>query len=308
MPKFSVIIPLYNKEKFVTKTINSVLDQTFTDYEIIVINDGSTDNSEQIVLSYTDLRIRYFATHNRGASAARNMGIEKTSGEYICFLDADDYWYPDFLATMHKYSELFPEQKVFGAAIEIETSKKTFPAQYAIRKTSDYELVNFFKASVGESVLCSSSIAIHKEVFDTVGNFDVSIKSGQDTDLWIRIGLLYPVLFIWKIQARYIFDPQSLSRNKQYLNVKIDFSKFAVEEQTNEDLKIFLDLNRFSLAVKSKLIGDQKSFDFYFSTICLEKLSLKKRIILHLPAFMLKALIKWQTVLVNIGLGKSVFR
>ncbi|TBX68738.1 glycosyltransferase family 2 protein [Flavobacterium silvisoli] len=308
MPKFSVIIPLYNKEKFVAKTINSVLDQTFTDYEIIVINDGSTDNSERVILSFTDSRIHYFATHNHGASAARNTGIEKAGGDYICFLDADDYWYPDFLATMYHYSELFPEQKVFGAAIEIETSKKTIPAQYAIQRTGDFELVNFFKASVGESVLCTSSVAIHKDVFEAIGNFDISIKSGQDTDLWIRIGLLYPVLFVWKIQARYIFDPQSLSRNKQFLNVKINFSKFAVEEQTNEDLKIFLDLNRFALAIKSKLVGDKKSFNYYYGNICLEKLSFKKRIILLLPAFILKVLIKWQTLLVNIGWGKSVFR
>ena len=308
MPKFSVIIPLYNKEKFVAKTINSVLDQTFTDFEIIVINDGSTDNSEQAVLNYTDWRIHYFATNNKGASAARNLGIEKAVGDYICFLDADDYWYPDFLETMNDYTTGFPEQKVFGAAIEIETAKNIFPARYAIPKTNDFELVNFFKASVGESVLCSSSIAIHKEVFMTVGNFDVSIKSGQDTDLWIRIGLIYPVVFIWKIQARYIFDSESLSRNRKFLNVKIDFSKFAAEEQTNEDVKIFLDLNRFSLAVKSKLVDDKKSFAYYYNNINLEKLSLKRRIILRLPVVLLKALIQWQTFLVNIGLGKSVFR
>lgn len=308
MPFFSVIIPVYNKEKFVEKTLKSVLAQTFTDFEIVIVNDGSTDKSETIIFDTKDERIRYFPKSNEGVSIARNFGIEKAFADYICFLDADDYWHPDFLQTLHAYIQKLPDEKVFAMAYEIETDKNVFPAQYSIPKTGDFEIVNYFEASKEASVLWTSSAAFHKDVFTKVGNFDPKIKSGQDIDLWIRIGLVYPVVFIPKIQSRYVYDFESLSRNSKYLNRKIDFSKFSSEEKTNKSLKYFLDLNRFSLAIKSKLIDDKASFHEYYNGIDTHKLPLKKRLLLNLPGFMLKMLIAVKLKLANIGLGNSVFR
>lgn len=308
MPFFSVIIPVYNKEKFVAKTLKSVLAQTFTDFEIVIVNDGSTDTSEAIIFSIKDPRIRYFSKSNEGVSVARNFGIEKASADYICFLDADDYWHPEFLQTLHTYIEKLPNEKVFAMAYEIETDKSVFPAQYSIPKTNDFEIVDYFEASKEASVLWTSSAAFHKVVFTKAGNFDHSIKSGQDIDLWIRIGLIYPVVFIPKVQSRYVYDFESLSRNSKYLNRKIDFSKFSAEEKANENLKYFLDLNRFSLAIKSKLIDDKVSFREYYKGIDISKLPLKKRVLLNLPGFMLKILISVKLKLANIGLGNSVFR
>ena len=308
MPFFSVIIPVYNKEKFVEKTLKSVLNQTFTDFEIVIVNDGSTDGSETIILDFKDERIRYFPKANEGVSVARNFGIEKSSSDYICFLDADDYWHPDFLQTLHTYIQKLPDEKVFAMAYEIETDKNVFPAQYSIPTTNDFEIVNYFEASKEASVLWTSSAAFHRDIFTKVGNFDPKIKSGQDIDLWIRIGLVYPVVFIPKVQSRYVYDFESLSRNSKYLNRKIDFSKFSAEEKTNENLKYFLDLNRFSLAIKSKLIDDKASFLEYYNGIDLNKLPLKKRFLLNLPGFMLKMLIAVKLKLANIGLGNSVFR
>ena len=308
MSFFSVIIPVFNKEKFVEKTLKSVLEQTFSDFEIIIVNDGSTDKSEAKILGFNDSRIRYFSKDNEGVSAARNFGIEKAAADFICFLDADDYWYPTFLATLHTYIQKLPEQKVFALAYEIETAEKTFPAQYSIKKTNDFEMVNYFEASTKESVLWTSSAAFRKDVFMTVGDFDTNIKSGQDIDLWIRIGLIYPVVFIPKIQARYVYDIESLSRNKKFLNKKIDFSKFESDEKTNEGLKYFLDLNRFSLAIKSKLINDKNSFRNYYNVIDLNKLPFKKRVLLNSPGFILKILVSLKLKLANIGLGNSVFR
>jgi len=108
----------------------------------------------------------------------------------------------------------FPEIKVFSAAIEIETPKSTFPAHYAIEKTGAYEIVNYFTASTKETVICTSCAVFNKTIFEEIGTFDTDIKSGQDTDMWIRIGLKYPVLFSWKILARYVYDEKSLSKNK----------------------------------------------------------------------------------------------
>ena len=124
MPFFTVIIPLYNKENFIENTLKSVLNQNFTDFEVIIINDGSTDKSEEKVFRFKDSRILYFLKSNEGVSATRNFGIEKANAQYIAFIDADDYWYPDFLQEMYRYITLFPEQKVFSSAIETETLKK----------------------------------------------------------------------------------------------------------------------------------------------------------------------------------------
>lgn len=118
MPFFSVIIPLFNKEKFIEATLKSVLNQTFIDFEILIINDGSTDNSATIIEEFDDPRIRYFLKENAGVSSARNDGIKKAQSNYITFIDADDYWYPDFLEEMFKILQNYPQQKVFSAAIE----------------------------------------------------------------------------------------------------------------------------------------------------------------------------------------------
>ncbi|PAM95555.1 glycosyl transferase [Flavobacterium sp. IR1] len=308
MAFFSIIIPLYNKENFIENTIKSILDQTFGDFEIIVINDGSTDKSEEKVLGFNDDRIQYFKKENQGVSATRNLGITKASANYIAFLDADDYWYPEFLETMHHYCNLLPDQNIFTAAIEIETSKNIFPAQYSIQKTGDFEFVNYFKASIKESVLLTSSTIFNKKVFDEVGVFDTQIKSGQDTDLWIRIGLIFPILFVWKVLIRYTHDENSLSKNAALMDSKLNFAKFSEQEKTNADLKYFLDLNRFSLAIKSKILNDTVLFDTYYQAIDLNKIGFKKRFLLTLPSFALKGLIALKLKLAQSGLGSSVFK
>ncbi|MEM0542794.1 glycosyltransferase [Flavobacterium sp. j3] len=308
MPTFSIVIPVFNKEKFVAKTVESVLNQTFSDYEIIVINDGSTDASENIIQQFNDNRIRYFSKKNEGVAVARNFGIEKSSADFICFLDADDYWFPRFLETMNQYIQKLPEQKVFACAIEIETKKKSFAATYSIDKKSDYEIVNFFEASQKECVLWTSSVAIHKSVFEKVGYFDTKIKHGEDTELWIRIGLEYPIVFINKVLARYVFDVDSISRKWNYFFEAYTFDKYALQEKNNPKLKQYLDLNRFSAVIKCHLNGDWKTANAIYTQIDLKNLSKKKRIFLQLPPIVLKLLLKLQLYLTNIGLGNSVFR
>ena len=303
MPYFSIVIPVYNKEKFVAKTIESVLSQTFTDYEIIIVNDGSTDQSEAKISVFKDNRIKYYSKKNEGVALARNFGIEKATADNICFLDADDYWYPTFLETMHRYSSELPEQIVFAAAIEIETKNKTIPAHYSIPSTSDFEIVNFFDASQKECALWTSSVCIHKSVFDKVGNFDIKIKHGEDTELWIRIGLQFPIVFIRKILARYVYDDKSISRNSNYYFEQYTFDKYAVEEKKNPALKKYMDLNRFSAVIKCRLNREWRIAIDIESEIDLKNLSFKKRVLLVLPPIIVKVLIGLQQIL-----GNSVFR
>jgi glycosyltransferase involved in cell wall biosynthesis len=308
MAFFSVIIPLYNKENFIEKTMQSILNQTFQDFEIIVVNDGSTDRSEEKLIQFQDSRIQYYHKENAGVSSARNLGIEKASANYITFIDADDYWYPDFLKVMYENITNLSDYKVFSAAIEVDTSKKVIPSQYSIIKTGDYEIVNYFKASLKESVIFTSCAVFDRSIFTEIGNFDTNIKSGQDTDLWVRIGLKYPVLFTWKVLARYVYDENSLSKNTNFIASKMDFTKFLEYEKSNSDLKKFLDLNRFSLAIKSKIAKEDILFKKHCEDINLQNLNLRKRILLKLPASELVKLINLKTKLAHLGVGSSVFK
>lgn len=308
MPFFSIIIPLFNKENFIESTLKSVLNQSFIDFEVLIVNDGSTDKSEEKALKFKDTRIQYFYKENGGVSSARNFGIEKVQSDYITFIDADDYWHPDFLQEMFKNSNRFPDLKVFSAAIEVETSKKIILSSYSIEKTDDYQIVNYFDASLKETVICTSCAVFHKSVFEKAGLFDIQLKSGEDTDMWIRIGLIYPVLFSWKILARYVYDGKSLAKNHKNTINSLDFSIYTSLENTNPNLKKFLDLNRFSLAIKSKIMEDKGHFEKFYKGIDLKKLSLKKRMLLQLPVFLLRPLIDFKAFLVTIGLGNSIFR
>ena len=308
MPYFSIVIPVYNKEKFVAKTLKSVLSQTFSDFEIIIVNDGSNDNSEAIIQTFQDDRIQFYSKKNEGVAIARNFGIEKATADYICFLDADDYWFPNFLETMHQFIAKLPEQMIFASAIEIETKNKVILAHYSIPKKSDFEIVNFFDASQKECVLWTSSICIHKDVFEKVGTFDTKIKHGEDTELWIRIGLQFPIVFIRKILARYVYDESSISRNSNYFFERYTFNKYASEEKQNAALKKYMDLNRFSAVIKCNLNGDRKRAQEIYAEIDLKKLSSKKRFLLNLPPIALQLLLKLQLLLTNIGLRNSVFR
>lgn len=308
MSYFSIIIPVFNKEKFVGNTLKSVLSQTFTDYEIIIVNDGSTDQSEAVIQSFSDKRIRYFSKENEGVAIARNFGIDQAKSEFVCFLDADDFWYPNLLETFHLYAKKLPEQKVLACAIEIETQNKTFAAHYSISPKADFEVVDFFEASQKECVLWTSSVVIHKSVFETVGNFDTKIKKGEDTELWIRIGLQYPIVFIWEILARYVYDSKSVSRNLNYYFEPYTFEKYASEEQKNPKLKQYLDLNRFSAVIKCKLNGDFTSAKHLYKQINLDTIGWRKVILLQLPSIVLKFLVGFKNFLAKIGFGKSVFR
>lgn len=308
MPQFSVIIPLYNKENFIEETLQSVLQQSVTDFEIVVVNDGSTDHSEAIVLKHTDSRIRYFSKTNEGVSLARNFGIDKANGAYVAFLDADDYWYPDFLETFRQTILQFPEQLVFAASKEIQTAHKTFPAGYNFKKSNQPQLLNYFESSKKESILWTSCAVFHKRVFEKVGVFDPAIRIGEDTDLWIRVGLEFPIVFHPKILARYNYDEQSVSRAVSYIMPDSTFLKYAEAEKDHVGLHQFLDLNRFTVAIKYKLLGNKAAFKMYAKEIDSKNLNLKKQILLQLPVFLLLRLIRFKQFLANNGLGNSVFR
>lgn len=310
MPKFSVVISVFNKERYIADTLKSVLAQTFTDFEVVILNDGSTDNSEAEILKFNDPRIRYFSKENQGAGAARNFVIKEAKSDYIALLDADDSWLPYYLEKQNMLITDYPNESVFATAIEIEKKNKIYPSEYSVLNLTHNEvrIVDFFSASFLNSILTSSSTVLHKRVFSKIGYYDPSIKSGEDTDLWIRIGLEYPVVFLNKSCAVYRYAFSSLSNTKLKVSQKASFEKFEPFEKDNPALKKYLDLNRYSLCILAKIEGNKEAFQKNLQKINQENLSKKQRFLLRQNKTILKYLSKTKNRLERMGLRLGTFK
>ena len=310
MPFFSVVIALYNKESHIQSTLESVLTQTFKDFEIIVVNDGSTDGSTSVVKSINDSRIHYVSQENKGASAGRNTAISKASGQYIALLDADDLWQPNYLETIQQLILSYPKESVFATAVTLETMSNSIPSVYSIKNIKDKQVyvVDYFESSTINSLLTSSSTVLHQRVFEEIGNYDTSIKSGQDTDLWIRIGLHYKVIFINEALVRYRYEKRSLSHRTKQVADKLKLDNYLHLEETNLGLKKFMDLNRFSMAILSKLDKDHESFKRYQKGIDYKSLNKKQRFLIKQPAIILQLFQDCKRLLERSGVHLSVFK
>lgn len=307
--KFSVVITVYNKGKQIKNTLKSVLNQTYQDFEIIIINDGSTDDSEKEILKFEDSRIRYYFQENKGAAGARNAGIKKAKNDFIAFLDADDYWFPFYLEEQKKSIEKFPKEKVFSTAKQKRIGEKAFVEDYSIDKNGKFpKLLNYFKSSFQSSILHSSSIVIHKEVFEKVGVYNLKYRSGQDTDLYVRIGLNYKVVFSNRVCVEYIIYENSLFRSTKSLSEKADFEEYEKYGKENLALKKFLDLNRYSLAIFAKINGDEKGFQRNFQKINLKNLNSKQQFLLKQNKIVLKSLIKVKSGFEKLGIKLTAFK
>lgn len=189
----SVVIPLYNKEKQIAHTLQSVQNQTFQDFEVVIVDDGSTDGGIAEVEKFSDSRIRLIHQENAGVSAARNRGIEKARGDLIAFLDADDEWKPEYLAVQYHLSQKYPDCNVFACNYEFrDTDGKVTPT--IIRKLpfsgEDGVLSNYFEmASCSHPPLWTSAVMVKTQAIQDVGGFPVGIPSGEDLLTWARLAI-----------------------------------------------------------------------------------------------------------------------
>lgn len=203
---FSVVIPLYNKGPYIKRAINSVLNQTIQDFEIIVVNDGSTDNGQEIVEGIRDPRIRLINQPNQGVSIARNRGIEESRYPYIAFLDADDEWKPDFLAHIQMLYNNFPDCGAYATSYEIIDPKNIvlYPNLGSIPPEPWIGIIpNLFQLMQRNSPFCASSIAIPRNVLLLLNGFPEGIQQGEDRILWTRLGIKYSIAFSPSPQAIY---------------------------------------------------------------------------------------------------------
>lgn len=218
-PLISVIIPMYNKKLYIKRAIKSVLDQTISDFEIIVINDGSTDHGEDIVANIHDSRIQLINQENKGVSAARNKGINEAKADLIAFLDADDEWFPDFLKTILNLRETYPEGGLYETCWYCCDQHGLSDIQYpdVIPKNMVGILHSPFKyATEYNNFPCSSSAcAIPKYVFEKIGMFKEGIHWREDKEMWCRIALFYPVVVSGLPMGIYHKDiPDAITKQK----------------------------------------------------------------------------------------------
>ncbi|MBD2250023.1 glycosyltransferase family 2 protein [Nostoc parmelioides] len=199
MPKISVIIPAYNAERTILETINSVLKQTFSDLEIIVINDGSTDRTVEVIQNVDDARLKVYSYENSRASGARNHGISHAVGDFISFLDADDLWTPDKLELQLAALNHYPEAGVaYSWTYTIDDKGellKPFEPLYEGNVYTDLLLANFLTNG--------SNPLIRKAAIASIGEFDTTLRSGEDWDYWLRLAYKWPFVVVKQHQIFY---------------------------------------------------------------------------------------------------------
>ncbi len=210
-PEISVIIPTYNRGNLIVEAIESVLAQTYSDFEIIVVDDGSTDDTAAKLQPYLD-RVRYAVQRNRGVAVARNTGIQLAQGEFICFLDSDDLWEPGKLEAQLRFANDHPECALISTEICGFNGEKRALGQ---NKSASYDIRN---GLVVEHLLFgnwiqTSTVMLRRKVLDQVGWFDEDVgQFGEDWLLWMRIASRFPVHFLPEPLVLYRFHPGQLTQ------------------------------------------------------------------------------------------------
>ena len=287
MPRFSVIIPLYNKEKDFPATLQSVMAQTFRDFEVIIVNDGSTDNSLAVAESFKDDRIKIFSKKNEGLAATRNYAVKKARSENIAWIDADDFWYPFHLENMNMILNKFPEAQWFAAAYEKKINDKLTREMVSpfTKIASDWiGQVNYFENSLADSAAHPSSVGFKKSFFTELGGHNTSVTFSEDTDLWIRAALKAPIAFCNKVSTVIILDSSNrINHSSLKSRIYPDYDIYDAEAEKNEALKKYLNIHRYSIGLQYKMAGDLENFKKYRAKLTTRYLNSKQKLLLGLP-------------------------
>lgn len=254
--RFSVIMPLYNKAPYVRKAVESVVDQTFADWELIVVDDCSTDGSAAIVEQIVDPRIRIIRLEeNGGVGSARNRGVAESTAPFVCFLDADDWWEPTFLEEMAALIERHPDAGIYGTGYYIVKNGKKRVAPIGVDEEFTEGEINY--CQVYAKTLCmpltSISVCMPHRVFDEAGGFPVGITLGEDFLLWLRIVLKHKTVLLNKPLSNYNQDVDITFRGTHHLHpperhMLWRLGEYESFEKTNADYKQMIDnLRTYSL-------------------------------------------------------------
>lgn len=270
-PFFSVVIPLYNKQSHVKETIKTVFNQTFQNYEIVVVNDGSTDESVKIVKSLQDNRIRLIHQENAGVSVARNRGIEEANAEYIVFLDADDLWLPEFLETIYHLINDFPDAGLYTTSYKLMNAKKEYTdVSVKTMQLEDYVglIPYLLLASKEGNIAWTSATCIPKKVFlENNIFFPVGEKYGEDSHVWMRVAAMFDVAYNSKACSIYCIEAENntltkVKKEKEPRNSVLMLNRYRNRVRSVEELKYFDKYieNHIRGSIQENILNGEKLF------------------------------------------------
>ncbi len=238
-PQVSVVIPAYNAMKYLPDAVESVLRQTFTDFEVLIINDGSKDHIVQWASQLKDQRIRLISQENQGLSAARNTGISQAKGDYIAFLDADDFWEA---TKLEKQVHCFEENPEVGLVhtwmVFVDEQGKSTG-----RVMPSFAEGQVWKKLLEKNVIACPSVMARRQCFEKVGVFDCTLRSLEDWEMWIRIAACYPFAVIQEPLAYYRQVPGSMSKNCQVMEQSFKTVIEKTFQSATSDLKYLKNLS-----------------------------------------------------------------
>lgn len=269
-PQISVVVALYNKEREVMRCVESVLRQSFADFELIIVEDGSTDRSLEIVRSVQDPRVRVVDKPNGGVAMARNRGIEEARADLIAFLDADDEWWPDFLRTIFDLSKSSPDAGAYFTAFWVERGNGW--GRRVVRPVRDLLpgknlLKNYYR--VGHDYESCSAVAVWKKVFERAGYFREMIA--EDTDLWMRIAAFYPIAYSRRVESVWNQDASNRRSNQHaarkiahdptVLHKSLEFIQASpqVSQRVKEDAAWYLGRRELRPIRSALCLGDREA-------------------------------------------------
>ena len=235
---FSIVVPIYNKEFFLRDCLNSIKNQNFTYFEIILVNDGSTDSSLKIMKDFKDenplLDILIIDQKNQGVSAARNNGIKNSKYDFLCFLDADDNWETDFLSMYNKYIDKYSDAGLWISGYKINNEN-------SIMHLSEGYIDSFFDISSRKTILHTSAVCVRKSILLDIGGFPAGEKVGEDIYVWARIAEKYIFCFIPYCLVNVVQEEDSSRRGRDNVNPYI-LKYYSVNKYKlrNKELKKYL--------------------------------------------------------------------
>lgn len=251
----SVIIPLYNKEKYVAETIKSVLNQTYANFELIIVNDGSTDNSLKVVEKFKDKRIRIFSKENGGQSNTRNYGIKKSKGAFFTFIDADDMWYKDHLTNLYNVFLQHNDDNIF--CDKYTSDKKTnFLENDTITIIEKNNILNYFYKSQFLFSLCNCLIK-KKHIEEYSLNLEEELSIGEDINFILKLNQYSKIYLINKYGLFYNRDDEDSMMNKlsKYRSLPHYFKNVAIDKYTSsekKEMKKFLQNEYLKIAFQNR--------------------------------------------------------
>jgi len=295
MPFFSIVIPLYNKANFILATLKSVSDQTFENYEIIVINDGSTDESLSKIEALKLPKLSIHNQENKGLSAARNHGVTLARGQYVALLDADDIWKPTYLKSMFKLIENYPNHQIFGCTykesrngrlMDIRTS---FEAQL---NQESYVLDDFFSANYKQFIVDQSSLIFDRNFIKT-HTFNEHIDVSEDVDYYLNYFASQQIIFLNRsLMIKTYDDNDQLSSSKISKKRVPDLEHYKTRYSSNTSIQKYIDIQLYKLAIKYTYENNKSKRQKCMTQINPLHLSMKQRLLLKSPKWIMLGLRK----------------